>query len=263
MTRPTTIQTAPPEPTLADLYEAVQRDPQDLDALEQLAERLAEAGDHEAVVSVYRAIIATAGADSPRGRTARFNLAVALLRLQQLVEAEDELLRLLSADPTDARARFNLAAIYRSQGRLTDAKAHLQAVTAQGNALPDAQLGAAYGLLGKVLGDLRDSSGALAAHAKAVRLRPRATDAWLAYAGAARTAGRYGTALMALEQARGLTPGRADILARIGTALLVMHEATGAPDLRPKALEALRQSLAIDPDQPDLQALLDEHAEGE
>jgi tetratricopeptide (TPR) repeat protein len=240
----------------------VQENPQDLDALERLAHRLAGAGRHEAVIPVYRAIIATTGADSPRGRTARFNLGVALMRLERLVEAEDEFLRLL-AGGEHSPARFNLGAICRSQGRLTDAKAHLESVIARRDELNDDEVGAAYGLLGNVLGDMRDHSAALAAHARAVKLRPRATDAWLDYAAAARAAGRYGTALMALSQARGLSPQQADIRARIGIVLLAMHEATGEPDLLAEAMRALRRSLDLDPDQPDIRALLDAHAGGE
>ena len=231
---------------------ALETQPNNLDALQGLAVALVAAGQYEAAVPVYRAIVATAprgpsGAPGPAGRTAGFNLAVALMRLRRLDQAEDVLRRLLADDADDLRARFNLATVCQAQGKLASARDEWRSVVGSRAPLAAADAAFAHASLGEVLMGLDQPEEAMAAFGAAAGLDAADPAAWVNLAAAAEAAGRPGRAAAAARRAVELLPSDAAAWARMGDLLLTLHRASGRRGFLAEAVEAWRKSLSLDP----------------
>ena len=240
-----------------DFRRAAELAPGDLDVLEGLAVALTAAERHQDAAIVYQAIIAATnraagGEMSPAGRAARFNLAVALMRLGRLDEAEAPLREILTDDEDDVRARFNLATLHQARGHLAEARQEWSRVLALGESLPARERAFANASLGEVLTDLGDIAGAAKAYGEAARLDPNEPSSWSNLAVAARATGSLGRAAVAARRAAKLSPDDPSVWALAGQVLLDLHRATNDRDLLAEAVEAWRRSVALDPNQPAL-----------
>jgi|GEM_PF-1382784 len=253
---------------------AVELAPEDLDALQGLAVALAAASQYEQALPVYEKIIdlaAKAAASqpatrsttaeaiapsAPAARTARFNLAVAQMRLDRLPQAQENLEKLLDQDETDIRARYNLATVLQARGRGTEARDQWRKVIADGQALGLHDRALAHMALGEVLVDTGDGKGALAAYAEATKLEPGNVTAWLDFSAVARATGSLGRALLAGRKAVELVPQNANAHARLAEVLLELHRSTKDQNFADEAVAELRRSLELDPNQPRVSQLL-------
>ena len=228
-------------------YKAIERDVNNLDALKGLAIALVAAERDDEAIPIYRKIIGM----SPDDRTAAFNLGNAYMRLRQFGQAEEVYLAVLARHDDFVQARYNLATACLGQGKLTRARDVLREVIARANKLAHVRTA-----LGEVLMDLNDFEGAMAAYSEATKLEPKVVTGWVNFAAAARSAGSYGTALVAIERAAGLAPKDPMIPKRKGELLLELHRRTGQRKLLIQAVRAWQQSLELDPKQLDLRDAL-------
>jgi tetratricopeptide (TPR) repeat protein len=102
----------------------------------------------------------------PRHTLARYNLALALKRIDQLSEAADELSRAIAIEPRP-EALYTLGVVYWHQGHLDRAADALRNAVEKDPGYADA-----YSTLGAVLKEKRDWSSAATALHRAITLRP-------------------------------------------------------------------------------------------
>ncbi|MCE5279698.1 MAG: tetratricopeptide repeat protein [Planctomycetaceae bacterium] len=225
----------------------LERHPDDYDALCGLATTLTAGGDNLPAMLTYRRIVALREND----RTARFNLAVALSRLERFDEARQEFLLLLRQNADDVRARYNLGMILAAQGKLDEARHHLQGVVSRTDSLPSA-----YAILGQVLTDLGDSEGAMEAYGKAASLQGDDIDTWKNYAVAAQAAGSYGRAIMAASRVTRLNSSDPAAWAYLGDLHMTVYQSTQKEHFLIQARQAWTRSLSLNSDQQNVRAKL-------
>ena len=193
----------------------------------------------------------------PKDETARFNLALAMMRSGGSTQAAEMFQSLLTSEKFAARATFNMAVILSSHGKLTQAAVLLRQLIKSKNNMGPADLADAYSRLGEVLSDLDDRKGALEAYKEAASLTPNEVAGWLNLAAAARAQGSYGYAVTATRKAIKLSPFNAEIHLRLGNVLLELHRATLEDRFLEDAVAAWRESLKIDPSQTALRRRVD------
>jgi tetratricopeptide (TPR) repeat protein len=133
------------------------------DADRQLTLALAQSEqDVASAIETFRRTIAM----SPRHVLARYNLALALSRVDRVGEAIDELRQAMAID-SRPELHYALGVIYWHQGDLDRARASLRAAIAANDRYPEA-----YATLAAVLKGTRDWKGAAAALTRACELRP-------------------------------------------------------------------------------------------
>jgi len=238
------------QPALAveQFSKAVNLDSSNVEALKGLATALVADKRFDEAVPIYDTLIAL----TPKDRTARFNLAVALSRTRQFQRAQQVYRQLIEQDPNDLRPQYNLATIYQAQGKFTDAKAAWEMLLTHADRLAPADAAAAYTAYGDVLLTVGKAAEAMTALAEPTKLQPDNPTAWLNFAIAARSAGSYGRAIVATKKAATIAPTDASIWNRLGALCLEVHRATGQTEMLAEALAAWRESLRLNPDQPQL-----------
>jgi len=107
-----------------------------------------------------------------------------------------------------------------------------------------------------VLLDLGEPAEAMRSYAEAAKLRPNHVTAWMNLSFAAREAGSYGRAVVALRKATALAPNDAEAWARLGEVLIELHRATEKRQFLLDALDAWRESVKLDPAQGELREKL-------
>jgi len=117
-----------------DLRRRVLKDPASI-AFAQLAEECRRAGEHEESVEVCRAGLAI----HPGYLSARVTLGRALIELNKLAEAQEELDFVLKNAPDNLAAIRGLADIHHRNGSLADALKHYRAALALAKNDPDLQ----------------------------------------------------------------------------------------------------------------------------
>ena len=117
-----------------DLRRRVLKDPASI-AFAQLAEELRRSGQHEESVEVCRAGLSM----HPGYLSARVTLGRALIELNKLVEAQEELDFVLKNAPENLAAIRGLADIHHRNGSLVDALKHYRAALALAKNDPDLQ----------------------------------------------------------------------------------------------------------------------------
>jgi tetratricopeptide (TPR) repeat protein len=120
---------------LDDLRRRVQQDPSSI-AFAQLAEEYRRAGQLDDAVEVCRGGLAI----HPSYLSARVTLGRALLDLEQLDEAQQELEHVLAIAPENLAAIRGLADIHHRRGSLAEALAHYRAAHALARHDPDLEL---------------------------------------------------------------------------------------------------------------------------
>jgi tetratricopeptide (TPR) repeat protein len=197
---------------------------------------------------VYRAILDISADDE----TARFNLALALMRSGSPTEADEVLRPLLNSEKFATEAAFNLAVVLSAQGKLKQAAAQLKRLIRTNRTMGSSDLAVAHTRLGEVLADLGDTGGALKAYTEAASLSTDDLVSWLNLAVAARAHGSYGYAVTATRKAVALSPFNSEIHLRLGNLLLELHRSTGKERFLREAVAAWRESVKIDPSQTSL-----------
>lgn len=230
--------------------------PDHLDALQGLAIALTAAEEYDEATGVYRRILAVAEArkDPAAGeaaRTARFNLAVAEMRIGRTGAAKERLRELL-AERDDLRARFNLASILQFEGKLTEARRQWLKVLERADDLPTTDRVYAWASLGRAQLSLGEPEAAMDSYSQAAKLAPDDPRTWSDLAAAAHAAGSLGRAVAAAAKAADLAPDDADAHNRLAGLLLALHRVSGRREHLDRAVAAWRESLAIDPEQPDV-----------
>src|SRR5947207_6320555 len=121
-------------PRVEDLRRRVQKDPASI-AFAQLAEECRRAGQHQEAVDVCRAGLAL----HPGYLSARVTLGRALIELNDLETAVDELRTVLKSAPENLAAIRGVAEIHHRRGELGDALAQYRAALALARNDPDLQ----------------------------------------------------------------------------------------------------------------------------
>ena len=213
--------------------------------LQGLATTYQQAGHHDLALDVCQQILASAPADAK----ALYNAAVALMRLERFEEAEAPLRKLLTIQPDHLEALTNLAVCLQAQGKLAEAHDAWQDLLAVENTAAN------HFDIGVILMDLGEPAAALDHFRQAAALDPADHEVRMNLAAAARAAGSYGFAVVALRQATELRPDDPAGWAELGETLLVIYQSNQARHgpMLAEAVAAWRKSLAIDPDQPTIQ----------
>lgn len=249
--------------------QALQADPNHLDARNNLGNVLRDSGDHESAMACYRQTIAInpgyhlahynlANSLRDRGQLedaiagyrrtleaepsytdACNNLGVTLLELRQTDEATACFYRAIVLDPRHALAHMNLGRVLRDQGKHEEAAASYRRTIELAPRNVDARcyLGAALRELGKM-----DES--LAAYAAARKIDPNYSFIHLGIAETLRAQGKLESAVTALRRGIQLHPNNAHFPNNLGNVLRLL-------DRVDEAHECYRRALAIDPDHPD------------
>jgi cytochrome c-type biogenesis protein CcmH/NrfG len=122
--------------------------------------------------------------------------------------------------------------------------------------LSDADAAFAWSNLAAACMDLDQADQALQAYSQACKRQGDDVANWLNLAVAAQAAGQCGQAIVACRQAQKLAPDSDDVYFRLGNALLAGYHAGNKRELLGQALDAWRESLRLNPAQPDLAKLL-------
>lgn len=164
--------------------------PADIDNLRGLAE-LGQGDAKKALASFDRALAANANHSE-----AKFNRAVALLRLGQFAQAAEALAPIAKADgPLRADAAYHLGLALARLGKYADAEPWLQqAITL------DADLDAALLLIGQLREQRRDHQGAGRAYFDYLKKHPQSAAAMLRFGITAQRAGRIDVAKSYLQK---------------------------------------------------------------
>jgi tetratricopeptide (TPR) repeat protein len=139
----------------------VAADPKDPDRYFTLGLAQSEQNINDAIASFRRALEL-----APKHTLARYNLALALNRSDQLSASVDELKQALAIDP-QPQIHYTLGVIYWHQGDFDRAVTELKAAIARQTNYPDAHYA-----LGSVLKALKDWKGAADALRRAIAIRP-------------------------------------------------------------------------------------------
>jgi len=219
---------------LPEFQEALRLNPDDNLAKNNLRELLGKQGLVKDTTQEFREALRL----NPNDVSAAFKLANALAdqgRYDEAIEAYRTVLRL---DPRNSEAHNNLGTVYRKKGRLDDAVAEFQSAL---------RLNPADALAAFNLGSLLDATGHLDEAAQALRmatrLAPQDVDGHMLLAGILFKQGKLAEATPEYREVARLKPTAA---AFNNLAIVLSRQGD-----REGSLEALRQALAIDPNNPD------------
>jgi tetratricopeptide (TPR) repeat protein len=180
----------------------------------------------------------------------RYERATVLIQLRQWLDALAELKLVVTQRPEDSRAWFNLAAAHQAIGHLAAARQAWDRVIALS---PDTE---AHARRGEVLLDLHEWASAAADFEAVLTQQPRAPDATLNLALALAKLDRGAEAQARLLESLAEHPLNVPTLNRLAE-LAEARCAVAGQTACDEAAQWCRRSLAIDPQQPEVQKLLD------
>jgi len=221
------------------------------DALRALAVALSADGRYEQAIEAYRKLLTTAPAEP----VSLFNLAVAYSRLGRGSLAEATYRRLLASHDDHARGWYNLATILQAAGKVAEAAEAWQRAIALSPG--EAEAHAHYG---EVLMDLHRPGDAVKAFAAAAHAEADRVSHWANLALAAGAAGQYARSAAGYRRAVSLDRSDPRMWRRLGSALLAVHRLSGQPEPLAEAVAAWRESLALQPDQPEVARWVQTHS---
>lgn len=194
----------------------------------------------------------------PQDVALRFEQADLLIRMQRWTAAAAALHEVVVASPDDARAWTNLAAVERQAGRLETARQAWDCVV---ELRPDDV--EALAQRGSTCLDLHDWAAAQVDFEQVLRITPGALDAELNLALALARLGEWASAVQQMQSCALRHPDERVVLNRLASIGLAAWRATADqnPSWRAAALEAAQRSLALDPQQPDIQAIAEQCVE--
>jgi tetratricopeptide (TPR) repeat protein len=220
--------------------DALQRQPDLLDALSGLGLALAAQGQTEGAIHVFKAALQRAPADS----TARVNLAATLAKAGQIPAALAEYHTVLRRDTNNVAARINLAKLLAAQGQPDEAIALFQ----QALALQPDQPVANFDLANALVAQGRPAD-AIPYYQAAIRTKPDFADARFNLALELVRAGLVAEALPQLAEVARLQPDFVNGRYNYGVALAKLRRYA-------EAAEQFRAVLQRQPDHPGAQAAL-------
>lgn len=175
----------------------------------------------------------------PDDEQLRMILGEALVRLRRWQDAEMILKDSIQANPHSARAHYNLAELYRIQGRFGDALGEFQKAS---EAKPDIDLDRMYAKIGTVYANELDFGNAARSFLRALEINPNLVVARLDLANLYARQSRYDEALKEYATILSLEPSRPDVYANLAQVYLK----TSNYD---RAIESGRKALDLDPRQ--------------
>ena len=230
---------------------AVQINPRNGDARNNLGFALARAGRQEEAIATYQ----TALQIDPAFGKARNNLGVALVSVGRTDEAVRQFLEALKGNPRDAATHNNLGRVLVLQGKIDDAITHYQAALAI-----DPQFAQTHLNLGRALALQGKRAEAIAHYSEAVRLQPDFIEAREGLATALSQAGQHDEAARQYSELLQLMPDNPNILCNLALALVM----AGQPV---EAVRHYREAIRLRPDWPvalnDLAWILATHPQAE
>ncbi len=228
---------------------ALQDDPRSVAALRDAAQALADLERWEEAAQ----LLAQLRELRPDDAALIFECGVVHLRLRRWIEAIRDFQSVTALTPQDARAWFNLAAANQAARRLDAAELAWSRVL---ELTPDDPLARAH--RGETRLDLRAWSAAEADFRALVERAPDDAAARLNLALALQAQGGAREALEVLETGLQRRPRDVRLLNRAASILAAPQDGSGPPAQQAAAIDYCRRSLAIDPSQPEIAALLAE-----
>jgi tetratricopeptide (TPR) repeat protein len=239
---------------LAELREILLSDPYNEAALEAALDLAREFGWHEAARGALERLVSL----RPEKDDLRFELAVQLMQLELWLEAITQLRAIVERDPENGPSAYNLAIAHQSVGHLRDARTTWDRVITLMPENPDA-----YAHRGEVLLDLESWKAAATDFETALRLEPESIDAALNLSLALSKLGQHVAARDTLLAILERHPRHVPLLNRLAEIAWAAYES--APIANKKAAAETiyysRRSLAVVPDQPEMESLLDRATE--
>lgn len=216
---------------LPQLQAIIKRDPHNVPALSLAGFCLRRAGRHESALNAFQ----QASRENPTAANPAAGAGAALLALKRPAEAEKELRRALTLDPSHPEAAADLARLLRSRGDAAGAMRALDAAIEAGAGAPEVYLEralarAAAGRLEDALRDFREAARRGPANPVPVE-------------GAARAAyqlGRKQESAQLYEQVLRLQPNRLDLWKTAGA--LYLYDL----DDKPSAVRCFRRALTLE-----------------
>lgn len=231
---------APIEEEIAEYEKALEGDPNDPEAHNNLGYALQRLGRYEEALAEYEKSVAA----DPRYSTAHGNLATVLLKLGRSDEAIQQLEKLLAIEPRNAALEHSLGDIMASRNRLDEALAHWRRAS---ELVPnDSSLQATIGRALAARGDLQAALTHLQA---AANLSPQDAQAHFNYAAALALLGRYAEAIPEYQQAIALQPDL--VKAHVNLAICLLHA-----DRMTDALAAYERAVELRPNDANLHKTL-------
>jgi Flp pilus assembly protein TadD len=182
---------------------ALEMDPTDVTALNNLGASLTSSGDFDEAAVVLRKAIEI----DPEGYKAHSNLGVALARAGKFEEARPSLERALSLFPEDAKALSALGGVLAASGRLEEAEARLKAALELQPADADA-----HNNLGGILAKSGKYAEAIPHFEKALEAEPRSMTLHYNLGRAQAAGGRLSEGIAHIEKAVELSGGREPVV---------------------------------------------------
>jgi tetratricopeptide (TPR) repeat protein len=228
--------------------QALASDPKHPQALRDRAAALAELHAWPQLAATLARLVEL----NPQDAELRFEHAAALMRSRQWIDALCELKIVVAAQPGNAKAWFNFAVAHQALGHLADAR------QAWDQALKLSPTDEAHARRGEVLLDLHEWSLAVADFEAVLQREPGSVDATLNLTLALVKLGRLDEARERLLAALESHPQHVPILNRLAELAYVRCESASVDDRTAcqEAAEWCQRSLALDPEQPDVQSLL-------
>lgn len=234
---------------VAKAAEILRSEPNHSAALRDLAAALVALGRWDEAANTLARLVEL----GPDDAGLRFEHATVLIQSRRWIEALTALKVVVEQTPNDARAWFNLALCHQAVGHLAEARA------AWNRTIELQPSPAAFARRGEVLLDLHEWSAAAADFERVLAQEPDTSDATLNLSLALWKQGRTDEGRARLLRFLETHPRHVPVFNRLA-AIAWADCQSGTGDWRSSCAEAIawcRRSLDCDPEQPELQALLD------
>ncbi len=195
-----------------------------------------ESGDYLTAAKCFRDVLAKFPDELP----ALTNLAAALIKLDQLDEAEELCLKAISIDESSARAWLNLGLIDKSRSDFIAAAKKFKRAISENQDYAEA-----YNNYGLVLNEQSDYHAAIEVFRRAIDINPKYAEAYSNLGLAQQNLNQYDNASSSFNMALSINPDSAPVCRNIGSMMMLLGKIDEAEHWFIKAVELAPDDVSV------------------